>query len=263
MALFPHCLRRRTLRHRVFRAPLSRPRMTRGRRRPSLPSSPSSGHTWHGSGTGESSWQAPLCSESLGDAGRRHGAGSCPSTGPARSAQAQGVGAKTLGSRPSTNAVQSPSCACRWGSPPVPALGRGLLERLLMLEENQRKGLDTVWFWSPPVCRLALLVLTHHPLKNNVVQPQRSGGCGCCQALHTAAHTRSHLLGPQPQKLRPLPAQLGPSGICSKVRECLSGREGRRLRLSLFPSPPVTFQPVPPLCQRRTVEPKSHGPGSG
>lgn len=44
------------------------------------------------------------------------GSGSCPSTGPACSAQAQGVGARTLAIAQAQMPVQSSSCACRWGA---------------------------------------------------------------------------------------------------------------------------------------------------
>lgn len=40
-------------------------------------------------------------------------------------------------------------------------------------------------------------------------------------------------------------------------------REGRRLKLPLFPSPYIAFQSLLPLCQRGEVEADSHGPGSG
>ncbi|XP_070270381.1 IQ domain-containing protein E isoform X2 [Myotis yumanensis] len=50
----------RALPHPALRAPLSRPRATPGRRRPSPSSSRSSGHTWHGSGTGPGRSLQPL-----------------------------------------------------------------------------------------------------------------------------------------------------------------------------------------------------------
>lgn len=62
----------------------------------------------------------------------------------AQSAPAQGMAARTLASHQVQIPVQSPSCTCRWGSPPVLALGGAFLEQFLMPAENQQKGLHTV-----------------------------------------------------------------------------------------------------------------------
>lgn len=186
----------------------------------------------------------------------------------AQSAPAQGMAARTLASHQAQIPVQSPSRTCRWGSPPVLALGGAFLERFLMPAENQQKGLRMGWFWSPPsIGWLACPNTPHFEKKKKVMCPQHSGGHGCGQAPRTAALTRSYLLGPRPQRLRPHPGRLGQSGICREARGVSLGvegwRAGRRLRLPPFPSPHIAFQSLLPLCQRREAEADSHGPGSG